>query len=98
MMLELTNLLLNTKFTKEEIETEREKEREVEKEITCETKVGDDGKCYLVIHRTSGNSEWYDMFKNWGEKFKKYAENQKEEIEKLQNSDDIIRRMLDYDE
>ena len=77
MMLELTNLLLNSEFTKEEIEAEREKEREAEKEITCEKKFSDDGKGYLVIHKTVEHSEWFDKMKRWAEDFKRYAEEPK---------------------
>ena len=79
----------NLQNTKEEIE----KKRDAEKEITCEKKVNDDGKQYLVIHRTLGNSEWYDMFKNWAEKFKKYAENQKEVVVDL---DEIFEEIEDF--
>ena len=86
MMLELTNLLLNTEFTKEEIEAEREREREAEKEITCEKNFSDDGKQYLVIHRTLGNSEWFDKMKSWAEEFKRYAE----EVKKVVDLDEIF--------
>lgn len=65
MMLELTNLLLNSEFTKEEIKKEREKSKtkveiggriisEEEKEFLCNPK-------YLVIHKINELSEILDL-------------------------------------